>query len=49
MGADVIRIGPGRCEHSYIQVRGADAKLPGPSIYLTGFTPFNHTSKLQVG
>ena len=43
VGASSIRFGPGRQEHSYIQVRGAEAKLPGSSVFLTGFTPFDHT------
>lgn len=38
-----LRFGPGRCEHRYTQVRGAEPKLPGPSVYVTGFTPFQHT------
>lgn len=38
-----LRFGPGRCEHRYTQVRGAEPKLPGPSVYLTAFTPFRHT------
>lgn len=36
-----IRFGPGAAAHSWTQIRGADAKLPGPSVYLTGFTPFD--------
>ena len=47
-GEDVIRFGPGRCEHSYTQVRGAHSKLPGPSVYLTGFTPFQYTLKMML-
>ncbi len=43
MGGDVIRFGPGHCEHAYVQVRGAEGKMSGPSVYLTGFTPFEHT------
>jgi hypothetical protein len=48
MGSDVICFGPGRCEHAYTQVRGAHAKLPGPSVYLTGYTPFEHTLTFQM-
>ena len=43
MGADVIRFGPGISEHTYTQVRGAEPKLAGPSVYLTGLTPFDRT------
>lgn len=38
-----IRFGPGLAEHRYIQVRGALPKLPGTSVYLTAFTPCDHT------
>ena len=48
MGSDVVRFGPGRCEHAYTQVRGAHPKLPGPSVYLTGYTPFEHTLTFQM-
>ena len=48
MGSDVIRFGPGKCEHAYVQVRGGEAKLPGPSVYLTGYTPFQHTLTVQM-
>ena len=48
MGTDIIRFGPGRCEHGYVQVRGADAKLPGPSVHVTGYTPFQHTLTFQM-
>ena len=43
MGADSIQFGPGRTEHTWVQLRGAEPKLDGLSIYLTGFTPFRHT------
>jgi hypothetical protein len=42
-GGDALRIGPGHLEHSYIQVRGAADKLAGPTLYVTGSTPFDHT------
>jgi len=42
VGGDQIRFGPGKAEHRYTQVRGAEPKLPGVSVYLTGFTPFDH-------
>lgn len=45
-GGGAVRFGPGRREHSYIEVRGAETKLAGPSVYLTGFTPFDHTLTL---
>lgn len=43
MGSRRIRFGPGSAPHPYIQVRGAEPKLPAQSVYLTGFTPFDHT------
>lgn len=48
-GEDVIRIGPGKAEHGYTQVRGAAGKLPGDSIYFTGLTPFEHTFTIALG
>jgi hypothetical protein len=49
VGSDVIRFGPGDAEHSWTQVRGAEAKLSGPSVYLTGFTPFDRTIEFECG
>lgn len=43
LGQHGLRIGPGRHEHRWIVVRGAESKLDGPSLYLTGYTPFTHT------
>ena len=43
MGEDVIQFGPGRCEHRWTALRGAEPKLSGPSVYITGYTPFEHT------
>ena len=46
-GSDVIRFGPGLSEHMYTQVRGAEPKLAGPSVYLTGYTPFDRTIEFE--
>jgi hypothetical protein len=46
MGKNAVRIGPTIRENAYTQVRGAEPKLPGPSVYLTGMTPFDHTVEL---
>jgi hypothetical protein len=48
MGADGIRIGPGKCEHAWVELRGAQAKLSGPSVYLTGYAPFEHTLVFEM-
>jgi hypothetical protein len=42
-GRSRIRFGPGLAAHGYVQLRGAEPKLPGDSVYLTGFTPFDET------
>lgn len=47
-GKHVIRFGPGLQGNLYTQVRGAEEKHPGASIYLTGFTPFDHTLTFDV-
>jgi len=47
MGSDIIRFGPGQCKHAYTQVRGAHDKLPGSSVYITGYTPFQYTLSFQ--
>ena len=43
VGRDAIRVGPGAAPHRYTQVRGAESRLLGQSVYVTGFTPFDHT------
>jgi hypothetical protein len=48
MGPDIIRFGPGQYEHAYTQIRGAQDKLPGPSVYVTGFTPFHYTLRIEL-
>jgi hypothetical protein len=42
-----IRFGPGNPPHRSTQVRGAEPRLPGLSVYLTGFTPFDTTINLE--
>lgn len=48
VGKDAIRFGPGFGEHSYTQVRGAEPKLPGTSVYLCGFTPMQRVIEFDV-
>lgn len=38
-----FRFGPGLGRHAYTQVRGAEPKPPGQSVFLCGFTPFDRT------
>ncbi len=42
-----IYFGPGLKEHSWTALRGAEKKIEGKSVYLTGYTPFHHT--LYIG
>ncbi len=48
-GGDVLRFGPGIAETRYTQVRGAEPKLSGPSVYLTAYTPFDRTLEFRWG
>ena len=48
MGNDIMRFGPGGHENIYTQVRGALDKLPGTSVYITGFTPFEQTIRIEL-
>jgi hypothetical protein len=38
-----LRIGPGFRRHTWTQLRGAEPRLPGVTLYLTDFTPLNRT------
>jgi hypothetical protein len=40
LGKNTLHVSPGLTEHRWIVVRGALPKLPGPSLYITGYTPF---------
>jgi hypothetical protein len=46
-GQSVIRFGPGGAAHSYTQLRGAEPRLPGQSVYITGVTPFDRTFMIE--
>jgi hypothetical protein len=47
-GKNALRFGPGLHEHRWIVVRGAEPKLEGPSVFLTGYTPFRHTLQFRA-
>jgi hypothetical protein len=47
VGEQTVRIGPGAAAHLLTQLRGAEAKLPGVSVYLTGYTPFDRTVSVE--
>jgi hypothetical protein len=46
-GRHQIRFGIGDAPHRYTQLRGAEARLPGLSVYITGYTPFDRTILLE--
>ena len=46
-GRSAIRFGPGEAPHQYAQVRGAEPRLAGLSVYMTGYTPFDRTIVLE--
>lgn len=46
-GRNEIRFGTGSAPHRYVQLRGAEPKLPGESVYITGFTPFDQTISFE--
>ncbi len=48
-GGQEIRFGPGDAPHRYVQLRGAEPRLHGMSVYITGFTPFDRTIVLECG
>jgi hypothetical protein len=49
VGQNVIRFGPGDAPHTYTQLRGAEPRLPGQSVYITGVTPFDRTLMIECG
>jgi hypothetical protein len=48
-GRNQISFGAGAAPHRYVQLRGAEPKLPGQSVYITGFTPFDRTITFEGG
>ena len=47
IGKDTIQFSPGTAAHRYVQIRGSEEKLSGPSVYLTAYTPFETTLEIQ--
>jgi hypothetical protein len=47
LGRHRFTFSPGVAAHRYVQVRGAQPKLEGPSLYLTAYTPFDHTLRIE--
>lgn len=48
-GKDSLTIGPGRADHRWANLRGADPPVPGlVPLTLSGFTPFRHTVRVTV-
>ncbi|WP_128545343.1 hypothetical protein [Larkinella soli] len=46
-GKDTITFGPGLALHRGVVLRGALPPMDAPTVYLTGFTPFDHTIRLS--
>ncbi len=46
-GGQSVRFGPGAAPHLLTQLRGAEPKLPGVSVYLTGYTPFDRVISFE--
>lgn len=48
VGKDVIKVSPGIADHWWTtNMRYIEPKLPGPTLYLTGFAPFDHTIRFR--
>lgn len=47
-GKDIIKVSPGLAEHWWTtNMRYIEPKLPGPTLYLTGFAPLDHTIRFR--
>jgi hypothetical protein len=47
MEGRTLRFGPGGAAHLSTQLRGAEPKMPGISVYVTGYTPFDRTISFE--
>ena len=47
-GSGRMIIQGGRHDHSWTNLRGALPRLKGKSVYITGFTPFEHELMIQL-
>jgi len=48
VGKDIIKVSPGASAHQWTRdMRYIEDKLPGPTLYLTGFAPFDHTIQFR--
>ncbi|MGV3560256.1 hypothetical protein [Larkinella arboricola] len=47
VGKDTLTFGPGKALHKGVVLRGALPPMDAPTVYLTGFTPFEHTIRLS--
>ena len=47
VGTGRIQVRNGQVEHEWTQIRGALPRLPGKSLYVTGFTPFRRTLEFR--
>ncbi|MBM3758613.1 MAG: hypothetical protein FJW36_00035 [Acidobacteria bacterium] len=48
VGNDVIRVSPGLSDHHWTRdMRYIEPKLPGPTLYLCGFAPLDHTIRFR--
>ena len=47
IGGAELRFGPGAAPHLETQLRGAEPRLPGVSVYVTGYTPFDGTLRFE--
>jgi hypothetical protein len=47
VGGKKLHISPGAAPHTSVRFRYVEAKLPGPTLYITGYSPFDHTIQFR--